>query len=127
MSVEAGEKIDLSDEAARIVRNIQELLPNLTAKDIVDALLLSCVTRVHSTNMFRANTIDYLDHLIWYFNRINSSWEGPDGTADDGTVICNKIVDLLNALKRCPQALGIRDLPHVPFRIINDGNPNESI
>jgi len=59
------------------------------------------------------NTIDYLDHLVKYFNRISSLWEGCDGAPDPGTVICSKIIDNLNALKREPQALGIKTVPAV--------------
>ena len=67
------------------------------------------------------NTIDQLDLLVDYFNRISDRWEGPDGCGTKGTSLCSALVDNLNALKREPQALGITTIPMFPVAQVDLG------
>lgn len=60
------------------------------------------------------NTIDYLDHLIKHFNRVSELWEKSNEHRDDGVLLCAKIIDNFNALKRVPQKSGIKTMPPVP-------------
>jgi hypothetical protein len=62
----------------------------------------------------RVDAATALQSLADYFRRTSDLWEGPDGCADRGTVLCDEIRDRLEKLAREPMALGLTKIPPFP-------------